>query len=114
MSEPIKDDLYMDAVRKTRRHDTVAMRLMESRGEILEEAARIVTTDRNTDYDSPERNFERIAKMWSAYKGVDFLPHDVAAMQAMVKLARIASSPGKADHWVDLAGYAACGGEVRP
>lgn len=86
----------------------------EDRGAILAEAAHIVMQDRNVDYDSPERNFERIAQMWSAYKGIPFFPHDVAAMQAMVKLARISTSPGKVDHWVDLAGYAACGGEIRP
>jgi hypothetical protein len=35
-------------------------------------------------------------------------------MMALVKVSRISTSPSKLDHWVDLAGYAACGGEVRP
>lgn len=96
-------------------HGTVmAVQPLRGRDEILREAERIVMQDRNVDYDTPERNFERIAQMWAAYKGVEFAPHDVAVMQAMVKIARVSSSPGKADHWVDIAGYAACGGEVRP
>ena len=45
---------------------------------------------------------------------IDFLePHDVAAMLALLKIARIASGHAKADNWVDLAGYAACGGEIQ-
>jgi len=30
----------------------------------------------------------------------------------LLKLARIKTSPEHADHWIDIAGYAACGGEV--
>ena len=40
-------------------------------------------------------------------------PKDVAAMLAMLKIARIASGNAKEDNWVDLAGYAACGGEIE-
>ncbi len=32
---------------------------------------------------------------------------------ALLKIARIATGHGKADNWVDLAGYAACGGELE-
>ena len=34
-------------------------------------------------------------------------------MLALLKIARIASGHGKSDNWVDLAGYAACGGEIQ-
>ena len=37
---------------------------------------------------------------------------DVAVMMIQLKLARIKTSPEHADHWMDVAGYAACGGEV--
>ncbi len=87
---------------------------MTSRSEVLNEAATIVNGQREEAYGTPERNFERIAMMWSAYYGVTFEPHDVAAMLALLKIARISVSPDRLDHWVDLAGYAACGGEVRP
>lgn len=41
------------------------------------------------------------------------LPTDVAAMMGLFKIARIATGHRKADNWVDLAGYAACGGELE-
>lgn len=34
-------------------------------------------------------------------------------MLALLKIARIASGNAKKDNWVDLAGYAACGGELE-
>lgn len=34
-------------------------------------------------------------------------------MLGLLKIARIATGHGKADNWVDLAGYAACGGELE-
>ena len=36
-----------------------------------------------------------------------------AAMLILVKVARLSSSPWHRDNWVDIAGYAACGSEVR-
>ncbi len=80
------------------------------REEILEAARGIVVGDR---YGTPERNFETIAEMWSAYLQESIDPADVAAMMALVKIARISSGHGKADNWIDLAGYAACGGELE-
>ena len=92
------------------------------RPEILEAARLCVCGDREQDYGSPERNFETIAQLWSVYlKGqcqdpkveINIDPVDVAAMLALLKIARIASGHAKADNWVDLAGYAACGGEIE-
>lgn len=83
-----------------------------NRPEILDTAKGYVTQDRQADYDTPENSFGTIAKLWAAYKGVDFAPHEVAAMMALLKIARIKTTPGKADSWIDLAGYAACGGEI--
>ena len=83
------------------------------RAEILETAKRCVCGDREQDYGSPESNFERIAEFWSTYSGYPFDAKDVAAMLALLKIARISSGHAKADNWVDLAGYAACGGEIE-
>lgn len=80
---------------------------------VLQEAKRCVVGDRDEDYGSPERSFEMISKLWSVYLGVDVKPYDVAAMMALLKVARIAGGHGKMDNWVDLAGYAACGGELE-
>lgn len=84
-----------------------------TRPEILEAARQCVCGDREQDYGSPENNFQRIAGMWSAYLGVPIRTWDVAAMLAQLKLARIGSGHAKADNWIDLAGYAACGGELE-
>ena len=90
-----------------------------TRSEVLSKADSYVNGDREQDYGSPESNFQTIADLWAAYLqgcgvAIDFLePHDVAAMLALLKIARIASGHAKADNWVDLAGYAACGGEIQ-
>ena len=34
-------------------------------------------------------------------------------MLALMKIARIKSGNAKEDNWIDLAGYAACGGEIE-
>ena len=83
------------------------------REEILDAAKRCVFGDREQDYGSPERNFEKIAEFWSTYMGYPVVAHDVAAMLALLKIARIATGHAKEDNWIDLAGYAACGGEIE-
>lgn len=93
------------------------------RAEILEAAKVCVCGEREHDYGRPEDNFATIGLLWSVYlnaahpemtkafpiNGIN--AKDVAAMMALLKVARIAtgSSP---DGFVDLAGYAACAGEI--
>jgi len=87
------------------------------RSEILSAAAKCVNGDRQQDYGSPEYSFFTIASFWSSYltgrRSMVITPKDVAAMLALLKLARIATGHAKEDNWVDLAGYAACGGELE-
>lgn len=101
-----------------------------TRPEILEAARQCVCGDREQDYGSPEDNFRTIADMWTDY--LVAMPRvvvddkliegdwdivigtaDVAAMLALMKLARVASGNPKNDNWIDCAGYAACGGEIE-
>ena len=82
------------------------------RAEILDKAKECVCGQREQDYGSPEDNFKQIAKLWTAYKNAHFTPGDVAMMMALLKIARIQSGTGTDDSFVDLAGYAACGGEI--
>lgn len=89
-----------------------------TRTEILEAAQKCVCGDREQDYGHPENSFSTIANLWMDYwvaKGheVPIGPTDVAVMLALLKIARIATGHGKADNWIDLAGYAACGGEIE-
>ena len=84
-----------------------------TRSELLDEAKSIVCGDREQDYGSPENSFHRIAEFWGTYINQQITPVDVAAMMALLKLARVAEGHGKTDNWVDLAGYAACGAEIE-
>lgn len=84
-----------------------------TRAEILDKAKVCVVGDREQDYGSVENNFRTIANFWSIYLGSPVTATDVAAMMALLKIARIASGHAKDDNWVDLAGYAACGGEIE-
>jgi hypothetical protein len=89
-----------------------------TRESILETAKQCVCTDRQNQYGTPENSFNIISHLWEDYlsargQRIDLEPKDVAAMMALLKIARIATGHGKADNWVDLAGYAACGGELE-
>ena len=81
------------------------------REEILEQAKICVCGHRQSDYGTPEDNFNRIGKLWSAYMDIEFTAKDVAIMMALLKVARIKAG-NSIDSAVDLAGYAACAGEI--
>lgn len=83
-----------------------------TRESVLDAAKRCVCGDREQDYGSPEDNFAVIAALWTAYTGTDITPKDVAMMMALLKIAR-AKAGSKLDTYIDLAGYAACGGELE-
>ena len=86
-----------------------------NRAEILEAANKCVSGERERSYGSPENNFSTIADLWNAYLHINHVitSKDVAAMLALLKIARISSGNYKEDNWIDLAGYAACGGEIE-
>lgn len=80
-----------------------------TRKECLDKAAECVLKDRQNEYGKPEDCFGMISIMWSAYLGgVCISAHDVAAMMALLKIARFRHNPSHEDNAVDLAGYAAC------
>ena len=92
-----------------------------TRRSILRDAEKCVVGDREQDYGSPENSFAVIGKLWGIYLEekclrdgrITILPEDTAALMCLFKTARVATGHGKADNWVDLAGYAACGGEIE-
>lgn len=81
------------------------------RADVLHDAERCICGQREQDYGSPEVNFGIIAKLWSDYTGTLITSLDVAMMMCLLKIARIKNG-GTGDSFVDLAGYAACGGEI--
>lgn len=90
-----------------------------TRADILDAAKKCVCGQREQDYGTPESNFKLIADLWNDYlysakDGADFItPTDVAMMMSLLKIARIRNGGGTGDSFVDLAGYAACGGEIN-
>ena len=83
------------------------------RTRILMEANENITGQRELDYGSPENNFSIIAHLWTDYLGARVTALDVSMMMCLLKIARIRSGGGSGDSFVDIAGYAACGGEIR-
>jgi hypothetical protein len=102
-------------------------KLVRNKVDILEEAIAVVG-GRGKSYGRPEDNFGRIAALWTVHlrnrydePGSEIAPlsklplldaQDVAMMMTLMKLARLQNDPTHHDSWVDLAGYAACGGEL--
>lgn len=93
------------------------------RKSILEEAEKCVCQSRQEEYGPIEDNFKTIATLWNVYMwsrqiskgsddGVEITPDDVAVMMCLLKIARISSGQTKDDNYVDIAGYAACAGEL--
>jgi hypothetical protein len=80
---------------------------------IAEEAIRIVYGDREQTYDDPNRNFNKLAHMWTGHlltklkPGENITPQDVALMQVLLKVSREGFSP-KRDNRVDMIGYTLC------
>ena len=82
------------------------------RAEILREAETAVMVDRSGTHGDMADNFARIAGIWSIHLGVPVTAAQVALMMIELKTVRAWGNPGHRDNWVDIAGYAACGGEV--
>lgn len=83
-----------------------------TRADILAEASRIVTIDRNDQYGEPQELFGLIAKYWTAHLDRQVNAHDVAVMMALMKCARMQANPAHRDSAVDACGYLAIAGEV--
>jgi hypothetical protein len=83
------------------------------RWELLNEALKCVTGDRNIQYGDPSEDFKRVAALWSAYLGITISPDNVAVCQILLKISRLTWNPQHKDSWVDIAGYAACGYETQ-
>lgn len=88
------------------------------RARILNEAMTITHHDRNANYGNPEDNFKHIANLWNAYlkvskRDIGLTPADVAVMNMFIKVARLGNNPAHHDSAVDIAGYAACLGDIQ-
>lgn len=91
------------------------------RGEILETAKALTYGERNTSYEAPLRNHERIGILMgivlekyveSASPGDAVPAHTVAHLMAAMKLARASAKPDHLDSAIDGAAYFAIAGEL--
>ena len=86
------------------------------RAQFLQEVEKLVCADRNVTHGDAEDNFRVIAQLWNVYihnsKGEELNNKDVAIMMCLFKVSRLMSNVENIDNWLDLAGYAACGGGI--
>lgn len=85
---------------------------------ICRTAAGLVSGDRARQHGDKADNFARTARLWQAYLEARRAPElplmadDVAHLMILHKLARTQSGSFNPDDYVDIAGYAGCGGEI--
>lgn len=88
----------------------------ERRAEFLKVVETFVCKDRNVTHGDAEDNFRVIATLWNVYihnsKGEELNNKDVAIMMCLFKISRLMSNIDNMENWLDLAGYAACGGGI--
>ena len=92
-----------------------------TRREILQAAHAAACARGQCRYGAPAGSFRVIAQLWEPYirarcasPGADVTvsPEDVAMLMALLKIGRICTGDGEEKLYADLAGYAACGGEI--
>lgn len=92
-----------------------------TREKILDTAKQYICGPREEAYGSPAKGFKLTASLWETYLGsrcvppsdaICIEPEDVGIMMALLKISRLAATPDHMDGWIDIAGYAAIGGEI--
>jgi hypothetical protein len=90
--------------------------LASPREEALRDAISLTCGERDAQYGPPTANMDRLANLIRAYFGerpiFTLSAADAAAINVMIKLARVSQNPTHRDSWVDMAAYAAMGYEV--
>ena len=81
-----------------------------NRREILERAADLTEGARQEQYGTWADNAQDIAAVWSVLIGSNVSARQVTLCMAALKLVRLKHGPHE-DSYIDLAGYAALGGE---
>lgn len=83
-----------------------------NRAYFLDKAEELINGQRAKDYGDARDNHQRIADVWGMILGQQITPEQVCACMIGLKLARLANDMKQDDTWVDIAGYAALGGEI--
>ena len=75
-------------------------------------AATDTISQRGLTYGHPADNLEHTAMLLSAYLQTPIHDYQVAGIMLLVKLARTNQTADSLDSWLDMAAYAAIGGEM--
>jgi hypothetical protein len=78
--------------------------------EFLEKALMLVDV-RGEEYGDLDENFERIISIFDAMTGIGLTCHEAALFLVAVKMARLKTSPDKADTYADAINYLAFAGQ---
>ena len=82
------------------------------RGEILDEAKRLVTKDREEEHGEAQDIYDDLASLWSMRLKIGIDSGQVMLMMNDLKSTRAWHMPRNHDNYVDMAGYAALAGEL--
>ena len=69
-------------------------------------------SDRGLSYGHPADNLQHTAMLVSAYLQTPIHDYQIAGIMVLVKLARTNQSAQHLDNWIDMASYAALGGQL--
>lgn len=92
---------------------------MDNKLKFIDDLQEAVLSNRLEEYAAPEDNFQRVRDGWVWYLGMkgiranELTASDVARMMILFKLARLHTTSGHHDSWVDIAGYAVCGEDIE-
>ena len=81
-------------------------------GNSITKAESLVNGDRDEEYGEPSVNHKRIAELWSVILDQAVSEQDVYLCMIAVKMSRLIHDNEHEDSWIDIAGYAALGGEA--
>tara|TARA_R100001443_G_scaffold83247_3_gene90106 strand:- start:168 stop:446 length:279 start_codon:yes stop_codon:yes gene_type:complete len=88
------------------------MAIKLTKEELLNQALTIIKGDRNLRYGDPKINYKRIIEGWQLILGTEITEGQYGMMMIWMKIARLMEDETHMDSWIDIAGYAACTGEV--
>lgn len=80
---------------------------------VAEEAIALFTGDRNATYGDATDNFQDIGDLWAVVFGHPVSAEQVALCSALIKVARLKTSPDLPDNWTDATAYLALGGGIN-
>jgi hypothetical protein len=80
--------------------------------DILKQAEKIISNDREKAYGNKLANHTNIARLWSAYLDIGISAKEVAMMMCLLKIARTKLGDYHPDNYVDLVGYGAIAGSI--